>query len=345
MEDTPYTPEYVGPEKYDMYETSDKIIDHLKFYKAIISEGYEGEKLDYYMDIVNKMKYGAHLSLQNEFDRAIALIFELVIQHHMNPWDVNLLKFSKLYTEKIKDDEDIDFIAAGKLMYMAWSVLKLQSDEVIANNSSKIEDDVKGTDIDVWQPYDADWLMDDESFAYTSSVIHSTSPPITESIRRKSVSRPVTLYELIEAFEEARHEVEVQMILRRKRSEERKRLGLTKLKRVNGMMHKENIMEDMMETWKRIKDAEGKIPLSKIILPNSLEDRITTFISVLFLAFKNKINIYQENFPYGEIYIEKIAEEIHINDLKDLESEKNNAKVVKKKSEKRKKKTQQKKKK
>ena len=40
---------------------------------------------------------------------------------------------------------------------------------------------------------------------------------------------------------------------------------------------------------------------------DSAEERIKTFISILFLAYEKKIIVHQQKFPYGEIYIKIIG--------------------------------------
>ena len=42
-------------------------------------------------------------------------------------------------------------------------------------------------------------------------------------------------------------------------------------------------------------------------LNTRLEDFIKTLISVLFLAYDNKIKVYQRKFPYGKIFIETMG--------------------------------------
>lgn len=47
--------------------------------------------------------------------------------------------------------------------------------------------------------------------------------------------------------------------------------------------------------------------LSSICNTDDFDERIKTFLSVLFLAYDEKIRIYQRKFPFREIYIKTIG--------------------------------------
>ena len=305
-EESPYFPEYIGPERYEEYDSGEQVINHLMFYKSIISEEDSGQKISEYMELVRGLKEGEHLPIRDPFDKSIALTFELVIQHHMNPWDVDLLKFSTLYMERMKHETDVDFITAGRLMFMAWSVMKLQSDEVLANNQPKVEAPAVMPDSYAGAP-SGDWIQSEPSYDFTTAVLTQPEPPLQESIYRHG-SRPVTLFELVGAFEEARKEAELQKVLNEERKKQRAIWERTKALKVDGMMHRDDLQEDISTIWARIKPLTGQIPLTKLCASPCDEERLTAFVSILFLAFVKQIRIWQENFPYGEIFVEKLGE-------------------------------------
>ena len=79
--DFPYLLDYVGPERYDDYDSGEQVINHLMFYKSIISEEDSGQKISEYMELVRGLKEGEHLPIKDPFDKSIALTFELVMQN------------------------------------------------------------------------------------------------------------------------------------------------------------------------------------------------------------------------------------------------------------------------
>lgn len=302
--ETPYIPDYVGPESYEGYDSGEQVINHLMFYKSIISEEDSGQKLGEYMELVQRLEKGEHLPIRDPFDKSIALTFELVIQNHLNPWDVDLIKFSNLYMERVKREPDVDFITAGRLMFMAWSVLKLQSDEVLASSQPKAESPPE----DSWAGGGAaDWLASEGSFDFTAAVLNRPEPPIQESVMRRG-TRPVTLYELVGAFEEARREAEIQKTLAEERRKQRLLWESQKALRVDRMMHREDLQEDISLVWGRIQPLSGRISLAQLCAGSKDEERLTAFVSILFLAFMKQVHVWQERFPYGEVFVEKVGE-------------------------------------
>jgi hypothetical protein len=171
--DSPYQTDYFGPERYEDYDSGEQVINHLMFYKSIISEEDSGQKISDYMELVRGLKEGEHLPIKDPFDKSIALTFELVMQNHMNPWDVDLLKFSNLYMDRMKAEQEVDFITAGRLMFMAWSVLKLQSDEVLAQSQPAVAAPAVDSG---WDPgAAADWMQSDASVDFTTAVLNRPS--------------------------------------------------------------------------------------------------------------------------------------------------------------------------
>jgi chromatin segregation and condensation protein Rec8/ScpA/Scc1 (kleisin family) len=129
-------------------------------------------------------------------------------------------------------------------------------------------------------------------------------PPLYEPIRRDS-KRKVTLIELLEAFNIAKKESEEYQLLEQQRQEERERLKIKSRKRMIGTAHEDNIEEDVLAIWEKIKKFNKKtLSIIDICDTKNREDFIKTMISILFLAYENKIKVYQRKFPHGKIFIE-----------------------------------------
>jgi segregation and condensation protein A len=278
-----------------------ELINHLLFHKAIISEDDAGEQIERYMDLIRNIDRGMHIAVTDEFEKSISLVFELVMEQHFDPWDIDLVRFSKLYLKKIRKEKNVDLITAGKIVLMAWSILKLQSDEVLNRADVPEEEEF----------YFEDWnIMPDELYEscealdFTTAVVSEARIPIREKIWRKK-SRPVTLMELVDAFQDAKKDVEKQKKLKERRARLKEMMNVDE--NFDEKVHKENLEEDIYITWQRIcMNEEDKMLLSDIV-DGSLDDMIARFISILFLAIDNKIRIHQRRFPYGEIVIKNMT--------------------------------------
>jgi chromatin segregation and condensation protein Rec8/ScpA/Scc1 (kleisin family) len=285
----------------DLPEDFQTVLDHILFHKALISDESDGERLNHYLELINELNYGTHMATSNPYDKSIAIAFQLAVEYHLDPWDIDLNKFARVYKYRIKEHEEFDLIVVGKIIHMAYTILKLKSDRVLSD-AENVEEDEE----DLWEPA-GDWYTDDIDYMYTTVIQKQRSPPLKEMVWRKG-KRPVTLLELVGALEEASKEAEIQKILNEKRRIQRERDKVIYRARVTENMHKEDLEADITMTYSRICEFNGHpIPFSDIC-DSDHEDKVTTLISSLYLAERRKINIWQKEFPYGKILIENLRD-------------------------------------
>lgn len=279
------------------------IVNHLLWHKALIDEQDDGTRLDEYIDLVRASEKGEHLTIRNDFDKSIAIAFELVLQEHLNPWKIDLGEFSRMYLTRAKE-ENVELVTAGRIILMAWTVLKLQSDAMVELAERLAAPPVEEPDMDFLDWGDiGDWDHDDEGYEYTRRVTHSPIAPIDEKVRRKGASRKVTLMELVDAFEEVRREAEQRQVMMAERERLRKLWKKQSNDSVTEMMHSDDPEEDQRAIWSRISSLNGSfIPLGVLHEPH-IDDFTTAFTSVLFLAADRKVDLWQHDFPHGAILV------------------------------------------
>lgn len=268
-----------------MISSNNKIIENL------ICNKEELEHID--KDLIEELR--EIYCFKDDFDRSIAIAFELVIEQHLDPLNIDLAKFSRLYLKRVKKEPDLDLISTGKLIFMAWSILKLQSDEVLSLTQEE--------ERDVWDEIDdVSWWDDEDNFEFTLKIKETKEDLLEEKIRRKG-KRKVTIFELIDALKEARKETLKRLEQQKLREKARLENKILSRKNLDSNIHKEDLETDIEMIWNKIKKFNcNKIKLSDIY-DNSKEDMITALVSVLFLASENKVELWQDNFPYGEIFI------------------------------------------
>jgi len=278
----------------------DDVINHLLFHKSLIDENDDAKRINYYVDMLQKANQGGHISIENPFDRSISIAFELVMRHQLNPWDIDLVNFSTMYLKRAKE-EKIDLMAAGRMIYMAWKVLKLQSNDLVV--SMEVVDEENEEPFGWGDIPTGTWTESDDGYSYTNLVMKMPEPPLDEPIRRNA-KRKVTLIELLDAFDQARIDSEEYQLIERERQAEKLRLSEKARKRMVGTAHEDHVEDDVEFVWEKIKSFHGKtMSIFDLCETRGREEIIKTFMSVLFLAYDNKIRVYQKQFPYGKIYI------------------------------------------
>src|SRR5438093_2946268 len=181
-----------------MSENYQTVLNHLLFHKALISETEGGQRINRYLAMLNEIDQGMHVAVRDPFEKSVVAAFKLVLERQMDPWEINLTPFTKLFLEKVKKEGTVNFVTAGKLVFLAWSILKLQSDKVLLNAMPPEAPPDDGA-------WDLDMFRDPADLDYNQVVLDGTATPLTEAIRREG-RRAVTLMELMDAFDEARRE-------------------------------------------------------------------------------------------------------------------------------------------
>jgi len=285
-----------------MIEQARSLVEsHLIFHKSLIDDSDDGSRLDSYIEMIQNMELEEHLAVDDPFDRSIILTFELVMENQMDPWNIDLIKFSREYLKKVRKDDEVDLIAAGRIAFMAWSVLRLQSDKVVRDCEEQDPDDDE-----FWDDF-TDWYGSDDDFEFTERVIHRKDPPIKEMVWRKG-KRPVTLMELVDAFETAREEAVMYQDICKQRDRLRKDWEKTRRVNLSDKMHKEDLQGDIQQIWSRISQHNGSaIPIENICNQQDVDDRLMALVCSLHLAKERKIKIWQPKFPYGEIFIKNLT--------------------------------------
>ncbi len=263
--------------------TNETLEQHLLFHKALIDDNVASEKIDRYLSILNEAPDCERM--QDPIDESIRTVFRLVLEQDFDPWSIDLREFVKTYTAKVNSANRFDIIVAGKLILMAWKVLRMQTD------AAKLESDGPA------EPFEFEDFEDIEADYEPTLYVPGIS--LRETYAR-TPQRPVTMIELLDAFEEARDEI----IASVERERVRQELKAKEPKVFDNKAHKEVSESDVEAVWQRIQRiGTGAFSITELFVPN-IDDNITVFLSVLQLVRDGKLSIWQNELPYGDIMVE-----------------------------------------
>jgi len=289
-------------------EAAERVLRYLVFHKSLLGEAEDTSALlERYLGLVENLKEGVHLVIPDPFQKAMALLFELVMEEEFDPWEIDLVKFTQSYLERVKSDGAVNFAIAGRLVYMAWSILYLQSEELL-----KVRDappaGAEATDL---APTDDGYLplLDSpEAVDVTSAVLGSAdAPPLLEMVRHPE-TRPVSLLELVRAFGEAeadaRRAMRIQELRERLREEQRAPPEV--------LVHGDLPEHDLADTWAAaLRHAiDAPFPLLDLWNPLSGRDRLVAiFLAALFLARERSVDLKQEVLGESPVLLVRLTDE------------------------------------
>ena len=257
---------------------------HLLFHKALIDDADDAGRIDRYRELLAEDTEGERML--NPIDESIRAAFSLVLEHNMDPWAINLEEFVRIYGQRVQNSE-FDMIVAGKLMHMAWRILRMQSDAAVI--SSEEPQEFEEAD----PGFDGFFEEEGEEGVYIPQVRF-------DAVVYRNPMRPVTVMELLGAFEEAREE----MAISAERERVRQELKAKQPRKFDNKAHEEDDERDVERVWQKIRDlGTGAFRLSDLYTDDMMNN-ITVFVSALHLLRDGKISLWQDELPYGDIFVE-----------------------------------------
>jgi len=267
-----------------------------------------------------EMEQAEHQALIDPFDRSVALVLQMFNSNDLDPWDIDLETFIELFNQRMKDAENIDLPTCGRLIRMAWQVLHGQASTLLsrAENADGCEDDE-------WD-YMPGWQTeyDDDEFAFTTSILSGEAsdalPSLFDGRIKRDAGRPVTLAELLGCLAEAHEDAEerqIREVARVKHAAEVKNA----IADVKSRVHQENLEEEIRSTWSAIRElAPTGEPVTVQKVAERLKEQgidlgwnpedaeteggIVGFVSALFLTHRGYTDIWQVEYPHGDIFLQ-----------------------------------------
>lgn len=264
-----------------------------------------------------------HQFLIDPFDRSVALVFQLFNSSDLDPWDVDLTIFLEMFNERIEKTDNIDLPTCGKLVRMAWSILRNQASSLIERQEKSLH-----YEEEVWD-FEGGWEteFDDEDYNFSLGVLSGAAdeklPSMFEGRIHRDESRPVTLVELLMGLQSAGKLAEEQR-LRETIAKERRDSNERARARFSGSLHVENLENDLKRTWNALKnntnETSQSVELGDIVstlnqtsLKSGMneeeakaEAQVTALVSALFLTNRGYVDIHQEEGSDGKIVLENL---------------------------------------
>ena len=262
---------------------------------------------------LSRVEEAEHQFLIDPFDRSVALVFQLFQNSDLDPWDVDLSVFLDLFTERINNSENIDLPTCGRLVRMAWSILRGQASSLIERQErSLIEEEID----DTWE-FEESWESEfsDEDYNFSVGVLTGAAdevlPSMFEGRIHREEGRPVTLGELLMGLQAAGRLSEEQR-MREQIAKERREANEKARARFGGSLHVENLEDDLKRTWDALRSrtiSNESTDLSEIVdilRENSVrsgisreeaesEAQVTALVSSLFLTHRGYAEVSQDN--------------------------------------------------
>ncbi len=222
-----------------------------------------------------------------------AIIYDLVKSEQMNPWDIDISILTQKYLEVVRQLQDHNFFISGKVILASAILLKIKSHKLLTENLANF-------DAQLFQQNED--LLDDGNY-----IDPITNQPIPELLIKtpQARKRKIDLNDLIGALDKAL-KVDQKRLLRR---------------RWERVVDEAKLPEKKIDIASLIKSVynkilgwftkKEKITFSELVGSDKRDDKINTFIPLLYLSNNHSVDINQET-PFGEIDITKYKEDTNV---------------------------------
>lgn len=299
----------------------------------LLESGEDSNEAQYFGDrilSIAETEEAEFQSLTDPFDRSVALVLSLVREEGLDAWNIDLSKFLKFFTQRVKNNSNnLDLPACGRLIRLSWEVLHQQALDLFDRVQRNDEED----DWDEGSDFGWESDYDDEEFLFTNSILQGTADDFLPSLFgervRRDEGRPVTLGELLSAFKDAADDAEELRLREENRIAHKEELQ-DYLQNIGSRMHNEDLEGDIGRCWSAlrrtcIQNNSNKVPVLDVMahLKDILEDKfgavpegyqdeakITSFIAGLFLTHRGFASISQDEAPDGIIMLEDLWSEL-----------------------------------
>jgi len=225
-----------------------------------------------------------------------SIIYELVKSEQMDPWDIDVSIITQKYIEMLRTLKEHDFRVSGKILLAAAILLKIKSNKLVGDDLSELDRLLIGVGEEM-----AELGFEEKGETQKLEEIPSLIPRTPQPRKRK-----VSIFDLVTALEKA---LEVK---------KRRLLHSIPPLNIEAPKKKRDITEIIREVYGKIRSffmsaLKDKLTFSKLLPSESKEDKVHTFIPLLYLAQQSKIELVQET-PFGEIEVllKRKAEDVSI---------------------------------
>lgn len=228
------------------------------------------------------------LLLQQEDVTWKSLLYDLVQQEGMDPWNINITLLTQKYIQVIKEMKEHDFRISGKILLAAAILLKIKSTHLLENDIAKL-------DLLISQAEDEEDIEED---LFSSMAERSKRDPNQYTLIHRTPQprqRKVSIQDLVEALQ---------------RTMKTKKRLLAQQRPAKFKMPKKgtDIMEVIRDIYHKIsyyskKDKSKTITFTRL-LPSrpKRHDKVFTFLPLLHLENQHKVATTQRE-AFAEIHI------------------------------------------
>ena len=207
------------------------------------------------------------------------IIYDLIKTEKMDPWDVDVSHLAEKFIALLKEMKKMDFRLSGKIILAAAFFLKIKSDKLLKEDLVFLNNLINPQEEDLMD------LIDDPM---SSEYANSEEKPVLKYRTPQPRKRKVSVYDLVEALEKALEGDQKRHI--KKLSDVAKKVSVPKKNKDMTV-----VINDLYQKIEKTLTKVTQVKFSQLLKSEDKNEKIYTFIPLLYLDTQRRIDIEQEN--------------------------------------------------
>lgn len=220
------------------------------------------------------------------------IIYDLIRKEQMDPWDIDISMLAEKFIDLLKEMKKMDFRLSGKIILAAAFFLKIKSDKLLKEDMAVLNDLINPAE----NQDELMGMLDNIS----DEVMLPTEKPVLTFRTPQPRKRKVSVYDLINALEKA-------FDTDNKRTF--KKVLNSRYVSVKIPKKDKDVTVVINDVYKKIEKKMKNlkvITFSELVDSDSREDKLYTFVPLIYLDTQRKIDLDQpEHFGDINIYLVK----------------------------------------
>lgn len=230
----------------------------------------------------------------------IDILFELAKEGEIDPWDVDIIKATDIFLERL---EEKDLIRSGRAFMYASILLRMKSEAVIENGKKQENGQHRTETID----NNTD-IKENSEKTGIEALEKEFEDRLNSSDKGRSNKNITTLNDLIQEIKDRENSWKQKREYKKVETKESSHNSLPfSIEEPDQARHEEDIEEVIEKVEKKLKklfNNKSYVPLDSLV--EDKNKKVTIYVSLLFLASRGKIQLEQDRL-YGELLINNLS--------------------------------------
>ena len=226
----------------------------------------------------------------------VEILVEMVRRGETDPWNIDVVEVADKFLQELEKAKKLDLRISGRVLLYAAILVRIKAEVLTSEVLKTGEEELVPDEVNFEEFFDAEEMnYKDEDVAEDEVISYLLTP-------HRKVRRFTTLKDLIDELKRAEE-------IHRRKKKRKKREEQSEVTTILETPHEENIEDTIALVEEELKKLFGRKPVLyfwEVVRGKSREEVLSYYLSVLHLAFRQKLEVEQQQIYKDDIEIKQV---------------------------------------